>query len=153
MALQPGDEQDDANDPPEEAYRQEMLIEASAWAGPLPKPDILRRYDEILPGAAERILKMAEDQQKHHHDQERRQLEMYLMAVQSDSKRSNRGLWAGFAITLVGLGGGIILVYAGHDWAGGVIAGLNLASVAGVFVYGSHSRRAERAETTNDPTS
>jgi uncharacterized membrane protein len=98
-------------------------------------------------------LKMAEDQQKHHHDQDRRQLEMYSTALQADSRRSNLGLVAGLSVTLLGLGGGIYLVYAGHDWAGGIIAGLNLASVAGVFVYGTRSRRAERAENTNGPTS
>ena len=134
MALQPGDEQDDANDLSEGASNQEMLIEASAWAGPLPEPDTLREYDQVLPGAAERILKMAEDQQKHHHDQDRRQLEMYSTALQADSRRSNLGLVAGLSVTLLGLGGGIYLVYAGHDWADGIIAGLNLASVAGVFV-------------------
>lgn len=153
MALRPDDEQDDVNDLSGEVSNQEMLIEASAWAGPLPEPDILRRYDEILPGAAERILKMAENQQRHHHDQENRQLEMYFMALQSDSKRSNRGLWAGFAITLAGLGGGMFLVYAGHDWAGAAIAGLNLVSLAAVFVYGTRSRRAERADNADNPTS
>ncbi len=126
-----------------------MLIEASAWMGPLPEPDTLRQYNEIVPGAAERILKMAEDQQKHHHNQDNRQLDMYSTALRADSRRSNLGLLAGFVITLAGLGGGIFLVYAGHEWAGGAIAGLNLASVAGVFVYGTHSRRAERADKGN----
>ncbi len=31
--------------------------------GPIPHPQILARYDEILPGAAERILKMAKKKQ------------------------------------------------------------------------------------------
>ena len=153
MALQPNGEQDDSDSVPEAVARRETLIEASAWSGPLPEPDILRKYDEVLPGSAERILKMAEDQQKHHNDQETRQLDMYLTLLQADSKRSNRGLWAGFAITLAGLGGGMFLVYAGHDWAGAAIAGLNLVSLAAVFVYGTRSRRAERADNTENPTS
>jgi len=33
-------------------------------SGPLPHPEILSRYDEVIPGAAERILKMAENEQK-----------------------------------------------------------------------------------------
>ena len=32
------------------------------FEGPLPSPEILEKYNVIVPGAAERILKMAEDQ-------------------------------------------------------------------------------------------
>ena len=151
MALQSNGERDDSNGSPEDVAEQQMLIEASAWSGPLPKPDILRQYNEILPGAADRILKMAEEQQKHHHNQDRLQLDMYLTALRSDSRRSNLGLAAGLLVTLMGLGGGIFLVYAGHDAAGAAIAGLNLLGLAGVFVYGTHSRRADRADRTNGP--
>lgn len=35
------------------------------FSGPLPHPQTLRQYDEVLPGAAERILRMAEKQQDH----------------------------------------------------------------------------------------
>jgi hypothetical protein len=32
----------------------------------------------------------------------------------------------------------------GHDWAGGTIATGSLASVVGVFIYGTKSRKQER---------
>ncbi len=35
------------------------------FSGPLPHPDILQRFNDIVPGAAERILKMAEGQFEH----------------------------------------------------------------------------------------
>ena len=34
----------------------------STFQGPLPHPDHFEKYNEILPGSAERILKMAENQ-------------------------------------------------------------------------------------------
>lgn len=36
-----------------------------SYAGPIPPPAMLARYNEVLPGAAERILKMAEEQSSH----------------------------------------------------------------------------------------
>jgi uncharacterized membrane protein len=36
-----------------------LTVEQS-WAGPLPAPSVLGQYEQILPGAAERILMMAE---------------------------------------------------------------------------------------------
>ena len=40
-------------------------VTAQQFSGPVPHPEILRGYDQILPGAAERILRMAELDQKH----------------------------------------------------------------------------------------
>jgi uncharacterized membrane protein len=34
------------------------------FSGPIPHPNILESYNRILPGAAERILSMAEEEQK-----------------------------------------------------------------------------------------
>lgn len=42
----------------------------SMWQGPLPPPAVLEEYDRIRPGAAERILVMAEKEQQHRHDTE-----------------------------------------------------------------------------------
>ncbi len=36
-------------------------------SGPLPPPEILENYNNILPGSAEHIIKMAETQQLHRH--------------------------------------------------------------------------------------
>jgi uncharacterized membrane protein len=44
-------------------------------SGPIPDPATLAEYDALLPGAAERILRMAERQQASRLDNEQRQLE------------------------------------------------------------------------------
>ena len=43
-----------------------MYVE-SAWAGPLPPPNDVQAYENMLPGAADRILTLAEKQQDHGH--------------------------------------------------------------------------------------
>jgi len=43
----------------------ERRLEYLEHSGPLPHPEILSGYEKVLPGSADRILKMAEKQQDH----------------------------------------------------------------------------------------
>ena len=53
-----------------------MMMQVSrAYSGPLPSPEALEKYNQVLPGAAERILAMAENQGKHRQDIERKVIE------------------------------------------------------------------------------
>lgn len=109
----------------------------STWSGPIPPPDALREFNEIVPGSAERIFDMAEKQLDH-------RLRMEETVVRGDSRRSYLGLIAGFMLSATLIAGGVFLVVNGHDWAGGLLVGVNILGLAGAFVYGTHSRRAER---------
>lgn len=109
----------------------------STWSGPIPPPGALQRFNEIVPGAAERILNMAEKQLDH-------RMQMEETVVKGDSRRSYLGLTAGFILSAAIIAGGVFLVANGHDMAGGLLVGVNIVGLAGVFVYGTHSRRAER---------
>ena len=64
----PADPPDETPDLPENPG---TLVHAEHWSGPLPPPAALQRYDEVLPGAAERILAMAETEQQHRMEQEK----------------------------------------------------------------------------------
>ncbi len=108
-----------------------------AHSGPLPSPDILREYDNILPGAAERVFRMAESQQTH-----RQNLE--TSAISGDSRRAFCGLFAGVFVVLCVLVGSIYVIMNGHEIIGGILSGLDLVGLGSVFVYGTVSRRQER---------
>ncbi|MEK7150143.1 MAG: DUF2335 domain-containing protein [Patescibacteria group bacterium] len=114
---------------------------SQSFSGPLPHPDILRQFNEIVPGAAERIIKMAEEQSAH-----RKELEKKV--INSDITRSKWGQILGFVIALAGLGVSAIVVVYGNAIAGGFIGVGTLASLVGVFMYGSKTRSKER-ETKN----
>ena len=49
----------------EAAARITRVVVSEEFSGPIPHPQHLREYDNILPGAAERILKMAEKSIEH----------------------------------------------------------------------------------------
>ena len=41
------------------------IIRQSSFSGPLPPPQILEKYESIVPGSADRIIGMAEKQSEH----------------------------------------------------------------------------------------
>ncbi|MBU1289979.1 DUF2335 domain-containing protein [Patescibacteria group bacterium] len=106
-------------------------------SGPLPPPVVLEQYDQIVSGAAERILTMAESQSKH-----RREIES--MVIGSDIKNSKLGLVFGLIIGLAGILATVTIAIFGHPVLSGVIGFSTLSSLVGVFVYGSRERRQER---------
>jgi hypothetical protein len=52
----------------------EIIRQETRFAGPLPPPEAFDAYERVLPGAADRILKMAENQATHRQGLERRAL-------------------------------------------------------------------------------
>jgi len=106
------------------AQRQEMM--ASIHQGPLPKPEDFGGYESILPGAADRILKMAEQQSIH-----RQKLEQSVIIFALILGLSY--LFAGMYVTI-----------KGYDWKGIALGIGGLASLVGVFIYGSSQKKRER---------
>jgi uncharacterized membrane protein len=51
--------------PPASPQQPRVTVQQAQFAGPLPPPEAFQRYELVLPGAAERILAMAERQAEH----------------------------------------------------------------------------------------
>lgn len=118
------------------AVTRGVVAVTRAFEGPLPPPDILARYEEVLPGSAERILQMAEQEAE-----QRRALVASL--VSADVSRARWGLWVGAFVALVAIVAATVMALAGHPWPGTVVIAVDLASVVGVFVYGTWFRERE----------
>jgi len=110
---------------------------AQHFSGPLPPPQILEKYNQVVPDAADRIIAMAESQSKH-----RQQLE--IKVIESEVKNSRLGLHYGLIIGLATVVGGAFCIYSGYEIGGTVLGGTGLTGLVGVFVYGSTQRRKER---------
>ncbi|HLA26326.1 MAG TPA: DUF2335 domain-containing protein [Syntrophales bacterium] len=109
----------------------------TAFQGPLPPPELMEKYNQMVPGAAERIIVLFESQVQH-----RQSLEKAV--IQSDVRDSRLGLYLGFFVSVVAIIGGVICVLSGYTTTGGIIAAIPVPVLAGVFVYGSSNRRLER---------
>ena len=127
------------------------VVEASAasFRGPLPPPGFMKGYEETLPGSADRILRLAEQEASHRQQVERESLSITASAVKDDAFRSRLGLFLGAFVAIVFVVIALVMVLAGHPWPGAIIGTADIAAVVGVFVYGAQTRRVEReAEDT-----
>lgn len=120
--------------------QNQLVIQQSSvqsFSGPLPHPDILRKFNEVLPGAAERIIKMAEDQSVHRKGLEKK-------VIDSDISRSKWGQILGFIMGMTGIVASVVIAIFGSPIAGSIMGVGTLASLVGVFMYGSKIRSKER---------
>ena len=70
---------------------------AMSHSGPLPPAEQFFKYDQALPGAAERILRMAEKELAHRHESETK-------LIDESVKADKRGQYFAYSITLISLG-------------------------------------------------
>lgn len=97
--------------------------------GPLPSPETLKQYDELLPGTAERIISMAERQNIHRIDLENKVITRQL-------QDSRVGQFMGFLIAVLFAAVAYSLGMNGHDTLAGVLGGSTLVSLVAIFVVG-----------------
>jgi uncharacterized membrane protein len=112
------------------AERQLIARHTLVHQGPLPHPAVLKQYDEIVPGAAERIITMAEQQARHRQELETR-------VIRTDNLKSLLGTIFAFVIAVAGFGGGLYAALSGQPFWGGAVSIGTLASVVVAFIYGT----------------
>jgi uncharacterized membrane protein len=111
-----------------------------AFEGPIPPPDMLHRYNQIIPNAAERILAMAENENRHRHDQDNKALEANIAAqryqldiANTQSKLVFRsdliGQILGWIISCACIAGSIYLTIIGWPYVAVTLLGLPLAAI------------------------
>lgn len=110
-----------------------------SFSGPLPPPEALAQYNDVIPGAAERILAMAEKQQLH-----RQKLE--LEVIRSNINAQRLGVLLGFFIALTATGGGIYLIANGQSVGGLVSILATLVALVGTFIYGKKEAKSIRTQ-------
>lgn len=107
------------------------LVIASAqvqsFTGPMPPPDYLRQYNEIVPGAAKDILDEFRANGAH-------QREMERLALTAATTTERRGQWIACGLVLVGFGLIMALALTQHDTVAGIVAGTLLGAVITGFV-------------------
>lgn len=114
---------------PAPRHQQTVQVQAQIVSGPLPDPEILAHYNQIVSGAAERILSMAERDAQHLQSVEK-------MRISAIFHERRLGQIFGFAIAVIALGSSVFLAYTGHDTPASVIGGATLVSLVSIFVVG-----------------
>lgn len=106
-----------------------VVLEAyfESHRGPLPSARELRNYDLVLPGAAERILAMAESEQQHRHGLE-------TQIVGSEASLRGRGQWFALASLIASLVVVALFAAWGAAGPGAWLGGAIIVSVVGGFL-------------------
>ena len=119
------------------------IAHGAMWAGPIPPPELLAEYDQVIPNGAERILSMAEKQSDH-------RMRMEVAEVSSEHTLAQRGLWIGMTVVFAVLVLTGYLAYLGATTAAAVVASTDVVGLAAVFVYGSVRKRSAREVDVDD---
>ncbi len=99
----------------------------------LPEPEELAKYEKIIPGGAERILELAEQQSAHARELEDRQLE-----TSAKLKLVKQVITFFLALGTGALGAALLL--DGSELAGLLVIIIDAAALAAVSLYGKQSR-------------
>jgi len=115
-----------------QSTKETQIIEQS-FSGPLPTPAILEQYDHLLPGAAERILSMAENDASHQRDIE-------ITALNAQARENRRGQYCGVFVVVIAFATAIVALSLGHPTAASVIGGTTVVGLATAFAIGRKSK-------------
>lgn len=107
----------------------ETSLTAESFSGPVPPPAVLAKYDLIVPGAAERILSMAESEAAHQHELEIRALEVSGAIL-------TRGQRFALTIGLASLSVAALAIILGEQWAASIVGGSTILGLVSIFVTG-----------------
>jgi len=144
----------DGRDDTDESQAPFLSIRETSFSGPLPPPQVLKDYNDVLPDAAERIIAMAETQSVHRQSLERLSVEATLQDARAGRAERRTGQWLGFTLALVAIVGGSLAAILSPGTAGqiggAVIGGSALVSLVSVFVAGSESTRSRSRSEQQD---
>lgn len=116
-----------------------ISIISRVHSGPLPAPQTLKEYGDVVQSAPERIIQQFELQANH-----RRQLEDKVITAQL--KESGVGQWMGFIICFLFLGVSAALILSGHDVSGTILGTVDIVALVSLFVLGKRSQKEDLSE-------
>jgi uncharacterized membrane protein len=108
--------------------------------GPLPAPEDFKEYENILPGSADRILKMAEEVTYS-------KTKDLAKKTSIENRNSLIGLIFAFTLALLFLGISFFMISKGYPLAGIIAFISELGALVYTFVYGSKARSKEKSQS------
>ena|SRR5712671_5092741 len=107
----------------------QRVVQGEAFSGPIPPPDLLNKYNEAIPDGADRIMKMAEEEQRQMH-----RLQKWSAALVA------AGQIGGFLLCMALIGGALWLALKDKP----IQAFVGLAAGLGLLYWG-YTSKSEKA--------
>lgn len=109
------------------------------FSSPLPPPELLQKYEQLLPGTIERIIKLAETQSTHRQKQEDESLEANIKHLERTDGEARRGQIFAFILVSMGIIGAVVCALLHAQVTGSIIGGASIVTVALAFINGRFS--------------
>ena len=107
--------------------------------GPLPSPETLKEYSDIIPNGAERIMIMAEKQSDH-------RMALEKKVVSGQMNQSNIGQFLAFFIGVAALFAAVYCIVNGHEWPGTIIGTGGIIGLVTAFIQGRKNQEKDIQE-------
>ncbi|GAA6747466.1 DUF2335 domain-containing protein [Thermus brockianus] len=123
------------------------VAQLAYYKGPLPDPFTFKAYGQVLPDAPDRILRMAEQEQKHRHELEKK-------LANTDSVGYLRGQLIAFVLTSFLVFLTYDLLKSGQSLQGYLFGGAGLVAIVLAFLRNRYTDREsspKEKEPPNDP--
>lgn len=120
-----------------------VTIEEQQYSGPIPHPQLLNGFEQIVPGAAERILAMAEENGKHQREMEKKALDVTYRTILT-------GQIFGFLIGILAFATCIVALYLGSENTAMTVGGITVTGLVTVFVTGRLKKTKNSNSLTNN---
>ena len=119
-----------------------LSIKSTHYRGPIPDPDMLREYNDIVNDGAERIVTQFEEQSRH-----RREIEKTVITGQiSESKR---GQIFAFIVGITGLGLAFTSALLGFNTFAITLASTTIVGLVSAFIVGKNIQKKDLEEKDN----
>jgi uncharacterized membrane protein len=118
---------------------------SAEFSGPLPPPSLLYEYERACLGAADRIIRMAEQEAEHRRLTETAIVRAGTEDLERGSADSKRGQIFALVIVMASIGGCVYLAINGHEWAAGALGLGPLSTVVGSFILGRRGQNSSAA--------
>ena len=121
----------------------------SEFSGPIPPPSIINGYEEVVPGSADRIIRMAEKQSEHRQHMEE-------IMIKTEARDSLLGILFAFILGIGCIVASIVIVIAVPENAGAISGALigmtGIGSIIVTFIKstrGHYDKRSDNDDSKN----
>lgn len=111
-----------------------LSVSQQSFSGPIPPPALLEGYESILPGAAERILALAEREAAHRHEIEKQVTDANIRLAKGEHYQVYLGQGLAFLLALVFISGGVFLIHGGKSIVGSFFSAAALIAIVAAFL-------------------
>lgn len=140
------------NPTPSPKTSAKLLAMETSFAGPLPPPGILKGYEESCPGAAERIIHMAEAQGDHRRAIEVKMTDAAVEEMRRGFGEARVGQICALLISLAFLFVGAYVSIHGQPFVGGVLGTMGLSGIVANFIRGREKSSPPETSIPEPPT-